>query len=77
MLLETCPDFKSNPRWFIADPADVTRCTVQANSGSWTINGSCDISKVFSSNNNYSCAWYRGNNQVNGNKKEFAKALSQ
>ncbi|XP_070183754.1 uncharacterized protein [Littorina saxatilis] len=38
-------------------------CRVEARSGSWTFDGSCNITKTFSSSNNYECRVFRGTNQ--------------
>ncbi|XP_070182547.1 uncharacterized protein [Littorina saxatilis] len=38
-------------------------CRVEARSGSWTFDGSCNITKTFSSSNNYECRVFRGTTQ--------------
>ncbi|KAK7088920.1 hypothetical protein V1264_024579 [Littorina saxatilis] len=38
-------------------------CQVRARSGSWTIDGSCNITKTFSSSNTYQCQVFRGTSQ--------------
>ncbi|KAK7454702.1 hypothetical protein BaRGS_00039548, partial [Batillaria attramentaria] len=46
-------------------PAEVSNCRVQVQetSSTWTVSGSCDVTKVFSSSGSYTCQWFRGDSQ--------------
>ncbi|KAK7467751.1 hypothetical protein BaRGS_00037026, partial [Batillaria attramentaria] len=46
-------------------PAEVSNCRVQLQetSSTWTVSGSCDVTRVFSSSGSYTCQWFRGDSK--------------